>query len=605
MWLRIRRRLGDLRRSVASRFSSGVPAVEPARWLWTGARHAPSDAIVRVELSPAATWNAEQARRWQASQSYRPLWLTRLAPDGGPSEVLDPEGRTARGEDLPETRWRVWLEELPEGAATAIESCLLVLASEAIDRVDLELGGESGGSRGARRVVAFRAGKFAFDPASGELRASAPGALVKTVSLASGGVPVFLPHAPAGARRGAYSSDQPLPQPLEVGVEDASSLTRVGPPSVSPRILVLAPFLARGGAEHTLFETTRVLAERGEFEFVFATLAPHRRELGDRRGDFRAVSPLLYSLGDLLHPGAMYGALLSLIDSLDVKLVYNANGTTLFYDFARRLRRDRPNLPLVDHLYDHRVGYIEWYTEDLPSVVDWCVAENHPIAEALASERAFPRERAPVLWPCGRAPGAFPAAADRAATRRRIRAELGVADDRLLVLTAARAHPQKRPLDWVTLADRLRARPFELLWVGGGDLERELDRALAAAAAPHARRLPFRDDIPELLTAADVACLVSDFEGLPVFLLEALQAGCPFVGTDVGDIGRVLLPSRAGLVSGPPGDVEAIARALETLLDRDLRASTARAAEAAAADFGVAACADRYGALFRKALVAR
>ncbi|MEO7973198.1 MAG: glycosyltransferase, partial [Thermoanaerobaculia bacterium] len=133
----------------------------------------------------------------------------------------------------------------------------------------------------------------------------------------------------------------------------------------------------------------------------------------------------------------------------------------------------------------------------------------------------------------------------------------------------------------------------------------ELDQALAASDTRNARRLPFRGDIPELLLAADIACLVSEFEGLPVFLLEALQLGRPFVATDVGDIARVVRPSGAGRVAGPPGDLDALASALRELLDPAARHAAGAAAAAAAANFGVASCAARYGTVFRSAIASR
>ncbi len=602
MWPWIRRELGTLRRLVATRPAEDASAAEPVRWRWSGAGHAADDAVLLVELAPRASWDLATARRWQAGQSYRPLWLRRLNRQGASDELLDPSGALAPLASLPATRWRALIRTLFAGAETAVESAVLVVASEQVDRVDLDLGAAASAGEARGSVAVYRSDRFAFDFDREDLRPLAPGALVKLLPLGSMPEPVSAVPGRRAGQRGPYTSDQQLPAPLEVAVLDAATLRRPGPPASAPRILVLAPFLARGGAEHTLFETTRRLAERRELEFAFATLAPHRRELGDRRDDFRTVSPLIYSLGDLLHPGAMYGALLSLVDTLDIRLLYNANGSTLFYEFARRLRRDRPGLPIVDHLYDHRVGYIEWYTPDLVSTVDWCVAENHPIAETLVAAHGWRRERAPVLWPCGRPARAFPDEAERAAIRRRLRAELGIDDSRLLVLTAARAHPQKRPFDWLRLADRLRDRPFDFLWVGGGDLEQELDRALAGATTRRARRLPFRDDIPELLLAADVGCLVSEFEGLPVFLLECLQAGRPFVATDVGDIARVLRPSGAGRVAGQPGDLDGLERALLELLDPALRRAAGAAASQAGEQFGVEACADRYAALFRTAM---
>jgi glycosyltransferase involved in cell wall biosynthesis len=138
----------------------------------------------------------------------------------------------------------------------------------------------------------------------------------------------------------------------------------------------------------------------------------------------------------------------------------------------------------------------------------------------------------------------------------------------------------------VKLAERLANLPKAVfLWVGGGELEDEFERYCAVRTAGRILRQPFRDDIPELIAAADVGCLVSEYEGLPVFMLECLQLGRPFLSTDAGDIARVLEPSRAGIVAGPPGNLDALERAARRLCDDELRAEMGRNAAAAAGDF--------------------
>jgi glycosyltransferase involved in cell wall biosynthesis len=100
------------------------------------------------------------------------------------------------------------------------------------------------------------------------------------------------------------------------------------------------------------------------------------------------------------------------------------------------------------------------------------------------------------------------------------------------------------------------------------------------------RRLPvellgWRDDVPELLAAADVAVSSAVWEGQPIWLQEALVAGCPVVATDVGGTGRVV-GDAAVLV--PAGDSQALARGvLSVLADPALRESLrARATNRAA-----------------------
>ena len=254
---------------------------------------------------------------------------------------------------------------------------------------------------------------------------------------------------------------------------------------------------------------------------------------------------------------------------------------------------------MIDHLYDHRIGYVERYAEPaLRAWIDACVAENRRIADLLADELGWPRRRVPVIWPCGRPAGAFPADPD--AARREVRRELGLAEDDVVILTAARMHEQKRPLDLVAVAQRVRDLPgIYFLLVGGGDLEAQVDAAIAAAGDAPIRRLPFRTDIPRLIAAADAGCLVSEHEGLPVFLLECLQAGRPFLGTDAGEMAAVLTETGAGLVSGAPGDLDAIEAAMRRLHDPAHRAELAESAAAAGDRFDVESCAASYAEVLR------
>jgi len=181
---------------------------------------------------------------------------------------------------------------------------------------------------------------------------------------------------------------------------------------------------------------------------------------------------------------------------------------------------------------------------------------------------------------------------------RSVLAQLGLPDMRVPIAVAL-AHPERVDLDLprldlVELARRVGDLDrLSFLVVGGGDLEAEVDRAIAATGA-RVRRLPFRDDVPDLIVACDAGCLVSDFEGLPVFLLECLQAGRPFLGTDVGDMGDLLRRTGAGIVVEAPGDLPALEAAVRRLADGGERARLAARAAAAGARFDPAACAAAY-----------
>ncbi|HOC41997.1 MAG TPA: glycosyltransferase [Thermoanaerobaculales bacterium] len=580
------------------RYRRALARGEPAGELdWTFDPAPPPPPLIELRL-PAGIGRAA-ALAWRQRQTLPELRVVGVAADGGERWRIEPELIDA----ATPAAWFAAPGGLPELDPAHLESCLLTAAAEAVDAVVLDDGPDAPLSldvvRAAdvaeaplRALTLYAGSAWRWDPAADRVASTHDRLLVKLVGRHGVGDLGRPPSPATGTRRGPYLASFQLGPALHVGVRDAAALGRTSRRRERPTVLVTAPFLARGGAEHTLHETMRELA--GRFDFAIATLAPHRPELGDRRPDFRALTDRIYCLGDLVHPAAMCGMLLALIDSLGAEVLYNANSTTLFYEFGPRLKRERPALRIVDHLYDHRVGYIERYTPQALDWIDACVAENHRIAEALTAGRGWPAARVPVIWPCGRSRQAFPAPGTEGEVRRRIRAELGFADDDVVILTAARMHPQKRPLDLVELARRVGDLDrLSFLVVGGGDLEAEVDRAIAATGA-RVRRLPFRDDVPDLIVACDAGCLVSDFEGLPVFLLECLQAGRPFLGTDVGDMGDLLRRTGAGIVVEAPGDLPALEAAVRRLADGGERARLAARAAAAGARFDPAACAAAY-----------
>ncbi len=497
---------------------------------------------------------------------------------------------------------------LPETSPTHLECCFTVAAAEDVDAViliDSPTGPDCGtfgaaGAEGAmpwRQFALYRSDAYFWDPQNDRVVPRRAERLIKVIDIARGASSEHTTDTSNRRRRGPYLSSVDLGERLVVPVRDASRVVRRRPEAGLPAVLVTAPFLARGGAEQTLLATLQHLTDR--FDFTIATLAPHREERGDRRGDFRTVTERILPLGDLVHPDVMVGVLQSILDATGAEVLYNANGTTLFYDFAPRLKQSHPKLRIIDHLYDHEVGYIERYDEGLKTAVDACVAENHVIARELVEGRGWAKARVPVIWPCGRPESDLPQPGDRELIRQSLREELELGADDFVILTAARMHPQKRPLDLVLLAERVRDLPAtHFVVVGGGELEGEMDRAIAARPGLNLRRLPFRTDIPELIVASDVGCLVSDFEGLPVFMLECLQLGKPFLGTRVGDLGLVLDDTGAGIVVDHPGDLDELEAAIRRLSDRSFRSKLAERALSAAPKFSVDRCAAAYAAAF-------
>ncbi|MFD3336932.1 glycosyltransferase family 4 protein [Streptomyces sp. NPDC058700] len=144
------------------------------------------------------------------------------------------------------------------------------------------------------------------------------------------------------------------------------------------------------------------------------------------------------------------------------------------------------------------------------------------------------------------------------------RAELGAVDRPLLMAVGA----LERGRGYRTLLDAAREwrelDPQPLLVIAGEGRERAaLQRRIAAEDLP-VRLIGRREDVAELLAAADVAVLPSRWEARSLLAQEALRLGVPLVATAVGGVPE-LVGDAAELV--PYGDAGALARAVRGLLE--------------------------------------
>ena len=106
----------------------------------------------------------------------------------------------------------------------------------------------------------------------------------------------------------------------------------------------------------------------------------------------------------------------------------------------------------------------------------------------------------------------------------------------------------------------------KLLIIGEGKRRFELENLIKELGlTKDVILLGARLDVPELMQIMDIYCLSSDFEGIPLTLLEAMAASRPIVGTDVIGIRDIVISEKTGLLV-PPNDPLALSRAFERIL---------------------------------------
>ena len=153
-------------------------------------------------------------------------------------------------------------------------------------------------------------------------------------------------------------------------------------------------------------------------------------------------------------------------------------------------------------------------------------------------------------------------------TRDRIRGEIGVPKDALLIGSVARFHPHKdhRAL-FIAAKGVLRRHPEAYLMLCGDGVESGNPEIASWLRDDEMREhyvlLGPRDDVPALMASMDLLAASSITEGFPNVVAEAMACGVPCIVTDVGD--SAALVGDTGRVV-PPGDPQALAAALMELI---------------------------------------
>ncbi len=158
--------------------------------------------------------------------------------------------------------------------------------------------------------------------------------------------------------------------------------------------------------------------------------------------------------------------------------------------------------------------------------------------------------------------------------REAARQTLGLDPDRPVVLTVGRLTHMKGQRHLIDAVPLLAARfpRIAVIVIGDGPLREPLVRRVAALGVAGSVCFPgHRTDARLLLEAADVFVLPSRHEGMPLAVLEAMEAGRPVVGTRVIGTEEVVVDGVTGSLVRR-GDPVALASAVAGLLaDPELR----------------------------------
>jgi glycosyltransferase involved in cell wall biosynthesis/ubiquinone/menaquinone biosynthesis C-methylase UbiE len=332
--------------------------------------------------------------------------------------------------------------------------------------------------------------------------------------------------------------------------------------STKKKMMLIWPFIAVGGAEGIVLNIVENEIINNEFDFIRVCLYEQSKQLGDLSESFERSSLAFYKAKNFQDPNTILDRINYLIKFHEIKVLFIPSGTSFFYNSLKRIRSKFPNLRIVNQVYDHNEGWIQSYSMLNVSLIDCHIAPNLLIKNKYI-EYGVSDDKSPLVYH-GINLDDFNYAEYSHVNIEDLKKMFNIPLGKVIVTFAARMHCQKRPLDFLEIAKRFSSDDrFHFLIVGDGDLSNEVEKKIQFYNLSNITKLGFQRPIQNIYLCTDILVITSQYEGLPLVLLEGLSMGIPAISTSVGAISEVIDNENTGILIKKVGDVDSFCNALD------------------------------------------
>lgn len=336
----------------------------------------------------------------------------------------------------------------------------------------------------------------------------------------------------------------------------------------SKRLLMVVPWLVLGGSERVNLNMIEYLTRRGFKVSIVATLVGKQHPW---LSEFERFTSDIFILDRFLRLIDFPRFIVHIIRSRGIDTVIIAN-SYLGYQLLPFLRSHCPDTVFIDLLHSYQET---WKNGGYPRVsvgyqsqLDLTIVTGGHVKRWMLTRGADP-ERIRICYTNVDVERWQPDASRRA----RMRADLGLGEDDLLIVIIGRLADEKRPLLFAPIIAALRkktASRFLALVIGDGPLRGQVDRQIRELRLNNVMRTLGRVDDDEVfgyLAAADLFLIPSQTEGVSVATMEAMAMGVVPVSADVGGQSELITADCGILISHGPYEIDEYAREMARLAD--------------------------------------
>ncbi|PSR34373.1 MAG: hypothetical protein C7B46_05500 [Sulfobacillus benefaciens] len=319
-------------------------------------------------------------------------------------------------------------------------------------------------------------------------------------------------------------------------------------------LLMVAPGLVAGGADRALIDLINGL-DSSRFTLYLATTEPQSNTW---------IKHVLGRVAEYWDIGAMGSdhlmrqkMLQHVVMAKQVDQMYIMH-SQIGFDILPWLKANTQVKTIAQfHLEEPGGGWIHYALSRYQNLIDQIVVISHDLKQQLVSKYYVEPHKISVVYlgltvPESPTPPPLPAPSGE-----------------IRILYPARLDPQKAPRRVVDIAQMLQLQQINALIdvVGSGSLESELRHRIGRARLESKVVLHGAEEPAKMrhwYQKSHAIMLTSDYEGLPLVILESMAEGRPAIAPDLGAT-REVITSETGFLISEPSDIKAYVHAIDQL----------------------------------------
>ncbi len=317
-----------------------------------------------------------------------------------------------------------------------------------------------------------------------------------------------------------------------------------------PLVFVIPVFLAVGGVERNTIEIMRQLKNR--YDFCLITTEYHTQSLGSLHYQLKGICRYIFDLMEITQPQNHLKVLFELKEIFKPQVVWFCNNSPWFECHMAQVRKIFSDIPIVaQDVYDTKEGWITYYNNPEMRMMDRYIAITELIRETFIQKYQIPGQKVDVIYPV------VDDSHIRLVKKQKLPYQalckkygLDVKKEHYAYI--ARLAEQKNPLRYLKLVKEIikeYGEQMQFVMVGDGVLRDQIDAFIKEHQMDGQMvRIPYIENIPELLQILDGLMILSNFEGMPIVSIEAMSMGVPVFSTDSGDTKRFVEKNQSGMI---------------------------------------------------------